>query len=193
MEDDFNLRKLIREVLNTSTMPDPHDVAREVLRRIHDDDLRTALSQCLSDVVREQIRAGRNGDGGGPPLPPMPTPAAGRPQTPTVRLVDPAPINTAKVPQAQRSAKVAAYRAFGQQWLRERMYVSGDPRGWKFMGDCTFDDLMFAAAQRRDQAARTTAVAERCERLAALLHTHGVTLVKELPADVLSGIEDVAA
>lgn len=191
MEADFNLRKLIREVLNTSTMPDPHDVAREVLRRIHDDDLRTALGQCLSDVVREQIRAGRNGDGGMPPLPSTPRlPVA---PTPAVRLVKPETTATVQPPPAQRSAKVAAYRALGQQWLRERMYVSSDPREWKFMGDCTFDDLMFAAAQRRDQAARTVAVADRCERVARLLQAHGVKLVKELPADVLCGIEDVAA
>lgn len=188
---DFNLRQLVREVLSTSLMPDPRDVATEVLRRISDDDLRVALAQCLSDVVREQIRASRN-SGGIPPLPPSPVEP---PVTPAIRLVEPpaSAITKAPVSQVHRSSKVASYRALGQKWLRERMYVSGDPREWKFMGDCGFADLMFAASQRREQAAQTNAAADRYEQLAALLRVHGVALVKELPADVLRGLGDVAA
>lgn len=202
---DFNLRHLVREVLAASTMNDPHALAGEVLRRIPKDDYKAALQQCLANMVREEIRSHRNG--GLPPLAPAPsgpkspppprltlhrqpqvmTESPGRVPRPVAASV-PAPVR----PPA-RSAKVAAIRASGPKWLEERYNVGADPREWKRLGDCSFSDLMFAAGQRRDQAARTSAAAERLEALADLLRAHGVERVRDLPASVLASAGGAAA
>jgi hypothetical protein len=195
---DFNLRHLIREVLDSSTLSDPHAIAAEVARRIDDADLRTALEQCLADPVREEIRRNRNG--GLPTLTPPPpsSPRLTLHTQPAVMAEQPggAPrpvIKTTPARPVGRSAKVAAIRESGPRWLRDRLNTGAEPREWKRIGDCTFTDLMFAAAQRRDQAARTSAAAERLERLAELLRTHGVDRVRDLPASVLAQVGGAAA
>ncbi|MER5843247.1 hypothetical protein ABT099_23705 [Streptomyces prasinus] len=206
----FNLRHLIREVLDNSTLTDPHAIASEVGRRIDDSDLRLALAQCLAHVVREEIRSSRNG--GLPILPSLP--AALRPEAPRLTLhtrpevmTDTQPKTMQEQPSgaprpvikatparpAGRSAKVAAIRESGPRWLHDRLNTGADPREWKRIGDCTFTDLMFAATQRRDQAARTSAAAERLERLAELLRSHGVDRVRDLPESILTKVGGAAA
>ncbi|NUQ97871.1 MAG: hypothetical protein HOY79_15390 [Streptomyces sp.] len=195
---DFSLRHLIREVLDSSTLSDPHAIAAEVARRIDDADLRTALEQCLADPVREEIRKNRNGG--------LPTLATALPSAPRLTLHTqpdvmteqpggaPRPVvKAAPVRRPARSAKVAAIRESGPKWLRDRLNTGAEPREWKRIGDCTFTDLMFAAAQRRDQAARTSAAAERLEQLAELVRAHGVERVRDLPASVLAQVGGAAA
>lgn len=195
MEAEFNLNSLIREVLATSLMPDPHDVSEEVLRRITNDQLRPALRQCLPALVGDYARRHLNNADRPHFRSPQanPTAAAAISSAPVAAFPERAAKAEIKPRQITRSPKVAAYRELGQQWLRARVYVSADPREWKFMGDCTFTDLMFMAAQRRDQAERTNAKAAEYERLADLMQAHDVTRVRDLPADVLRGVGDVAA
>jgi len=206
---EFSLRHLIREVLDTSTMNDPHAIAAEVVGRIEDGDLRAALEQCLSHVVREEIRSSRNG--GLPSVPSTLTTSSAHPSHQTaprltlhtqpeqaVMTEQPGgvPRPVVKAPPARlpvRSAKVAAIRESGPKWLRDRLNTGADPREWKRIGDCSFTDLMFAAGQRREQAARTSAAAERLEALAELVRTHGVQRVRDLPASVLASVGGAAA
>jgi hypothetical protein len=47
------------------------------------------------------------------------------------------------------------------------LYFTAD--GWKHLRDCTRDDLLFAANERREQADRNIAEAERLEELASRL------------------------
>lgn len=204
-ETDFNLRRLVRDVLATSDLADPHALAGEVLDRIADCDLRPALGQVLASMVREEIRSHRGG--GLPPLPSAP-PFSGPPigprltlhRQPQVMAESPGPVPRpvaksapAPIRQPGRSAKVAAIRAAGPKWLEERYNVGADPREWKRLGDCGFSELMFAAGQRREQAARTSAVAERLEGLAELVRAHGVDRVRDLPASVLAQAGGAAA
>ena len=205
---DFNLRHLVRDVLATSELTDPHALADEVLDRINDCDLRPALGQVLASMVREEIRDQRNRPGGGiPSLPSPPTPPPG-PSTrrltlhsrPQVMTESPGPVPrpvATSVPspgrRSARSAKVAAIRAAGPKWLEDRYCVGAGDDSWKLLGDCGFSDLMFAAGQRREQAARTSAVAERLEVLAELVRSHGVSRVRDLPASVLAGVGGAAA
>lgn len=202
---DFSLRHLIREVLDSSTMNDPHSIAPEVLRRVEDGDLRAALGECLPAMVREMIRASRNGGipnlSATPPAGPRPAPRLtlhAQPSTPEVMSEAPgtgpmASVGRRPVAKPGRSAKVAAIRESGPKWLRDRLNTGADPREWKRIGDCSFSDLMFAAAQRRDQAARTSAAAERLEALAELVRAHGVGRVRDLPESVLAQVGGAAA
>lgn len=189
---EFNLRALVREVRNTSTMLDPHLIAAEVLRRIGDADLRSALAECLASLVREEIRHARNQ--GSFPLPPEPPsrPSMLRPVQPVGTFAGTtgnAPAN----PRPARSAKVAAIRAAAHSWMQDVIHTSADPREWKRVGDCTFSDLMFAATSRREQARRTNAKAAEYEALAGLVRAHGVERVRDLPEHVLRGVGGAAA
>lgn len=197
---DFNLRHLCREVLDTTTMNDPHRIAPEVLCRIGDKDLKAALGECLPLLVREMIRSSRNGGFlSAPPQQPTP-PRLTLHKDPEAEVMSEHPgsgpmasVGRAPARKPGRSAKVAAIRAAGPKWLADRLYTSADPREWKRVGDCSFTDLMFAATQRRDQAARTSAAAERLESLAELVRTHGVDRVRDLPASVLAEVGGAAA
>jgi hypothetical protein len=204
-EPAFNLRRLVREVLDTTTMNDPHAIAPEVLRRIDASDLRAALGECLPSLVREMIRSSRNGGFGGP-VERMSVPSPSSPRltlhaqtgTPEVMSEHPgsgpmASVRRSPAKKPGRSAKVAAIRASGPKWLADRINTAADPREWKRVGDCSFAELMFAAGQRREQAARTSAVAERLEGLAELVRAHGVERVRDLPASVLAGVGGAAA
>jgi hypothetical protein len=207
---DFSLRHVIREVLDNSTMSDPHAIAPEVLRRLDDADLRPALGECLPAMVREVIRSSRNGGGGFlagplPASPPsLPSPRLtlhtrpDKPEAPEVMSEHPGSgpmVSAGRLPARRpgRSAKVAAIRAAGPKWLNDLLRTAADPRGWKQIGDCSFSDLMFAVAERREQAARTSAAAERYERLAELVRSHGVERVRDLPASVLAQVGGAAA
>ncbi len=86
-------------------------------------------------------------------------------------------------PQVGASAKVQGIRDHWQRALRDQIYVAEGE--WKFLGDCTQDDLMFAAEQRREQASRLRAKAAQYDVLRGLLDEHGVKQVRDLPADVL--------
>ena len=57
---DLNLRGLTRDVLRTSTLADPSDIADEVYRRIGEDQLRAALRDALRVFVRQVISEERS-------------------------------------------------------------------------------------------------------------------------------------
>lgn len=57
--------------------------------------------------------------------------------------------------------------------------------GWKALGDCTFDDLMYAAQVRRHQAELNLGEAKRFEKLAEMLTIKGIKTVDQLGVDEL--------
>jgi hypothetical protein len=162
MSESFNLRHLIREVLTSSLMADPRALATEVLGRIPADQVEAALSECLPDVVREEIRCSRNRATNAAPMGERPGSAP-----------------------SGRSAKVAGIREMWQAKLRERLHVGPSPSDWRLLGDCTAEHLDFAAAERREQAARCEARAEEYGALAGALRAAGVKRVRDLPAATL--------
>lgn len=84
--------------------------------------------------------------------------------------------------RGQRSAKVAAYQQHAR-FFHILVQVGANSNKW--MGDCTYDDLLYAARIRREQAAAITAAAEDHETVAALVKKHKVGTVRELPPQVL--------
>lgn len=202
MIDDFNLRQLVREVLDASSLTDPRNLAAEVLTRIRPSQYEAVISQLLPPLVREMIRESRNGglvqfeSSSSAPVLKLAQSAGIAPIAPVRAMVTaerPGGTPPAPIRPVCRSAKVAAYQDLGLKWLRDRLNTSQNPRTWKYIGDAGFDDLMFAAGQRRDQAARTATKAAQYEALAKLLLAYGVECVRDLPEDVLRGVKDVAA
>lgn len=152
MTTDFNLRQVIREVLRSSTMADPGQVADEVMRRIPTKMIKAALTQVLRDVVRQVMSEERGAHRGL-------TPTAG----PT------------------RSAKVSGIRDGWQKRLRDRVHVGASE--WKLLGSCTYDDLLFAASERREIAESNAAMARQYDAWARLINKHDVATFGDLPAE----------
>lgn len=168
-----DLRALVRDTLATSRAADPYAVADEVLAAVPAGGLREALAQCLPGLVRDEIRRSRTAA-----MPTVPGPVPRLAALPAAR--------------GGRSVKVAAIRAASPRWLEERLNTGPAPRDWKRLGDCTAADLLFAAGQRRRQAARTAAAADRLEALAQLLQEHAAPRVRDLPVQILTPLETAA-
>lgn len=69
-------------------------------------------------------------------------------------------------------------------WLRQRVSVS--PGVYKFLGDCTADDLGVMADVRREHAKANAEAADRYERLAHLMRDAKAKKLADLPPDVLA-------
>lgn len=71
--------------------------------------------------------------------------------------------------------------------LRARVFASGT---WKFLGDCTRDDVTDIAEQRAQEAADLEEAAERFRKLRAVMGRKRAMIVSELPANALTEIFD---
>jgi hypothetical protein len=145
-------------------MADPAALAKEVGRRIGRNQQAAALQQALPVVVQHVVSRSRGA------------------YVPEQRTTPPS-----------RSRKVASIRETWRRMLRDRIAVGPDVADWKFLGDCTADDLAYAAAIREDHARRNAARAQQLRDLAERLAEHGVSTVADLPEPVLSASLQEAA
>jgi hypothetical protein len=167
----FNLRSLIREVLDESVLADPGGVAKEVSKRVPDDHLRDAFEEMLRTYVTNTITGGRT-------LFPKPVNGAFHEV--------PVPQVGGKSRAVGRSKKVEGIREAWREVLRQRINIGPAPEDWKFLGDCDTEDLAFAETARRELAARNLANADQLKGLRDLLAEHGVEHVRDLPDSVLA-------
>lgn len=164
---EFSLRSLIREVADESGAADPGALADAVFGRIPAKHRADALRESLRPFVRLMVSADR----------------ATRPS------VEERPQGGTSEQGAKPSVRSWKRDGIRQQWrtyLRDRLHVAD---GWKFLGDCGFDDLMFAVTERREIAARTAAKADWYEQLAKVVSDHGAERVADLPDSVLDAFE----
>lgn len=94
-------------------------------------------------------------------------------------------------PAPTRSAKVSAIRAAGPKWLRDRVFVGNST--WLMLGECGYEQLRYLESERRTNAARSVAAADRYARLAELVETYNVPRVADLPVEVLNNEGEEAA
>lgn len=160
---DFDLRKLVREVCDTSEIADPAQLAKEVNGRLKRQERDAALEACLPLFVQTVL---------------------GQMRMSTHRPEPTAP---------QESRKVRGIREAWRRMLRDRISVGPNEGDWKFLSDCTGTDLDYAASIREEHARRNMARAEQYRQLAELLEEHGVTTVGELPDDTLGSALGEAA
>lgn len=90
------------------------------------------------------------------------------------------------VPLFARSAKREAIVEYAQRWLRDRVSVANE---WKMVGDCTAEDCLTVAAERRENARRNVLAAELWEARADLLKQHRSRRLADLPPDALGEAE----
>lgn len=150
--DGFSLREAVNAVLDSSALASPQEVAAQVASELTARQVRAALSQALPGYVAQLMQQRRTTN----------------------------PLLTNRVPAATpvRSAKVTGIRDAWSAALRDRVHVDG---GWKLLGECGTDDLLFAAAERREHAAKNVAKAEAFEALAERLRAAGAATVADLP------------
>lgn len=140
----------------------PHDIAQAVLAEIDPEDgVRQAFSEILPEYCRIVLTNQR------------------RSMSRTI-LEDAAPDATPAV----RSAKNDAIRNWFQRYLELQLCV-GDT--WKRMGDCTADDLMFGAVDRRKKANELLFRAAELNALADALASSDKKHVRDLPEAVVRG------
>jgi hypothetical protein len=151
------LRAMIRKL--AAETPDPAIITGRILDGLTADEARVVVAATLHDYVRRAISAG--------------TPAAA--------------VQTYATASGVRTAsrKVAAVRDWVARELAAPVCTDEASRAWKFLADCTVDDLTAAAAIRHRKAAQNAAEAERFEALAKAVEHADVATVGELPADAL--------
>lgn len=169
----FNLRATINQVIDTTDLAGPGAVANQVDKLTSDEDLRTAYQQALRKMVVQVFSERR-----------MSTAfVTDHPQSPAAE-------DGVEVPRKKQkyipSRKGQLIREWWQQVLRDRVHCGPSAADWKLLGDCTFDDLMFAAGERRTQAERQLAKADQYSQLAQLVRDHRVKTVGALPDKLLS-------
>lgn len=91
----------------------------------------------------------------------------------------PAPTKGNSTPSGPASGRASWKQAIGDEWRMRRVHVGGSV--WKFLADCTYDDLMANAAVKRDIAEATRREADRSEELAALVKRHNVDRLGDVP------------
>lgn len=158
---DFNLRAAVRDVVDSTDLADPRDVAAKVAASVPSRELRRVLTEALATFVRVEFGRGRMTSGRPVPLEQPGAPAA-------------------------RSAKVAAFRVHAEQWrkkLRDRIHVGGSE--WLLLADCSFENLALAAEERRQLAMANGVAAERYERYAKAVEAAGVERFGDLPESTL--------
>lgn len=155
--EKFDFAALIDEVA-VQYGPDGHDIAAKAVPRIPE----SARTDVLLYLTALYVRVYR------PSLAKVLAGAPGRP-------VRSGHLNkSAKVQALQRHARL----------LAAEIRTEG---GVKYLGECNYEDLLFAATVRRSKAAENLRAAEQHEDLARLLKKHKKTLVKQLPSDALDG------
>lgn len=160
---DFDLRKVVAEFLDTTDLTDFREMAAEVAGVVPSRQLRAALAEALVGYIANVNQNRRNAN----------------------------PVLNGNGQQKQnRSVKVAGIAAMHRRMLRDLVHVGNSAN--KRLGDCTYEDLMFAAGERREIARLTAAKADRYEWLAKQLHAHSVDRVADLPPEVLADMEAVA-
>lgn len=160
---EFHLGALVRQVMDETDIADPHELAAKVAEMVPARLRLEALRQALPTFVRVRVTQDRGS-----------------------HTVSPSARGSGNT-NSGRSSKVAAIRAAAPAWkkaLRERLNV-GD-RVWRFLGECTIENLRFAAVQRRQMALHNSEAAGRYDRIADALETHSVETVQQLPEPVLA-------
>lgn len=158
----IDLRAMVREIADGSSLRGPREIAAKVAENVPAKQVRAALAEALVAYVREELTRARA-------VPAAPAPAGNR--------------------NSGRSSKVAAIREAWRRTLAGQFHV-GEGR-WARLAECSYEQVAFLAAERRDQAARNAAMAAVFERLATAMRTHGAAVVGDVPdetlAEILSG------
>lgn len=158
---DFDLDGLI-EKTREEFGPDPAVIAVEVEKGIPEPDRKAVMQHLLAHYIRKVK----------PRMSQIRHRSASQPKT-AAKAATRKPNRSAKVALLQKHARFL------------KLGVSVGLRQDKYMADCTYEDLIYAAKRRRTLARADTMAAENFEALAALVNKYEVATVGKLPPSVL--------
>jgi hypothetical protein len=170
MTGRFDLRALVRQVVDADSTGDRSAMTAEVRKRIPAGSTEAALSQALAAVVREEISHGWRR--------PLHVPAR------------PASARRAKQ-QQQPSRKVAVIRTTWRTRLDTVMYTIADG-STRRLGDMTVEDLKFVAAGLREQADALNRRARLLDKLIDAMNSRGAATVRDLDDADLQPLAEAA-
>lgn len=150
----FDLRPLVKMVMEDTGKLDPREVSDELLSLIDEADLATLVKQLLPIYVNIVISGERNN-------------RAPKPQT-------------VKTSGISKSWKVQGIRDGWQARLRDGIFTG---EVWTTRGQATYDDLIAAAERRERTAKRMHEVARDFRNQASAILEAGVKCLDELPAE----------
>jgi hypothetical protein len=157
-----NLRALIRDIAENSSLRGPREIAAKVAENIPAKQVRAALAEALVAYVREELTRARA----------------------TSAPVLPGNVNSA------RSSKVAAIRDAWRRTLAGQFHVGAGV--WQRLADCSREQVMFLAAERREMAERNAAAADMFDRLGAAMRKRHAKVVADLSEPVLAELLSAA-
>jgi len=162
----FDLRHLVREIVSSQDCWDLDDLIAEVVRKTPRRDLWIAYRTALREYAR--IELGNT--------------TSSRPDHDHADAHAP-DVGPGPIPNITRSRAALARAGF-----RRQIHVG--PGAWKVLGLCTAGELLNAAAECDVMADANAKSARRYRLLASTMAEHGVTLVQDLPAEIVERIFD---
>lgn len=161
MSDDFDLWQLVNKVAEDPSLETPQQIARETIKHIPVQALRTALEVTLTGYVRGYLSQTRSG-------------------RPTMRELRSGVVNSG------RSAKVAAIRDTYKRALDGRYHVA--PGKWKRLRECTKIDVLAIAEERLRMAENNRKSAMKFKLIAKLMEQFEVERVEQIPEERLESV-----
>lgn len=171
----FDARKTIREKLQAGHDPQPAKLADAIATECPEEYLRLALSQALPYLVRDEIRKvrhaalGRRGTQDG-------RPSRGEEAWKAVASADPAD-------PAEQPSEGARARGGTMAFSIFQVPVSLGPGHWKYLGDCTREEILEAGQHLEQRATENQARADGYKALAEEMESAGADQVRDLDGE----------
>jgi hypothetical protein len=170
----FDARKAIREKLQEGHDPQPAKLADTLAAECPVEYLRLALSQALPYLVRDEIRKVRHAALGRRGASPRAN--KGAETWEAIASADPADPDEQPSKGARARGGTAAFSIF-------QVPVSLGVGHWKYLGDCTREEILDAARHLERRAAENQSRADGYQALASAMENAGVNHVRDLDGE----------
>jgi hypothetical protein len=170
-DEEFSVAALVRRLIAETSLRGPRELGDKATEMVPAKHLRDALRQAMPHLVRYELQHDRRY---------TPPAAATSRQARTGEASERMPgrnVNSA------RSSKAAAIREGWRKVITGQFHVGG--KKWEVLADCSYEQVVFMAGERREKAAKNSWWAGRFTETAQEMRKHGVNRVGDLPEDVL--------
>lgn len=161
---EFDLHALVRSVSDGGGLLGPREIAAKVAENVPAKLRLAALEEALVPYVREYLTRARS-----------------------VRPL--IPVSGSR--NSARSSKVAAIRDGWRRTLAGQFHVGSGQ--WQVLADCSYENVLFLAAERHENARRSAAAAGMFDALADAMKSAGVDRAGDLSESVLADVLSVEA
>jgi hypothetical protein len=162
---DFDLRKIVRDELDSSAEADPKIVAQHIYKKLSRKERDLALEMTLPGYVREVAGSERRASHNQKSSASSTSSSSSSPR----RTSGP----------SKRGTAMSAF----QKALRQRVHIEGI-RAWRRIGDMSADDLFMVAEERKAMGDANHAEARRYRDLGSAVKNHKVETPAALPEKV---------